>query len=57
MILDVLPNTKSLILGTKVICKNKELSISGFTENNIKWYGVIAKKINKFRYTCTHDGY
>ena len=50
MILDVLPNTKSLILGTKVICKNKELSISGFTENNIKWYGVIAKKINKFRY-------
>ena len=46
---DVIPDEKSLIVGTEVICSNGNYEHSNYqiNENHVKWKGVIVEKINK----------
>lgn len=50
LVSDAIPSEDMLSVGTEVICKNGDLNIKGYTDDYIKWKGIITKKINQEEY-------
>ena len=47
---DDIPNHESLKRGIEVICRNGELNKQGYSEDYVKWKGIITKKIDNDTY-------
>ena len=46
IILDSIPESKEIKIGSKVLVRDEGLTISGLDDKNIMWEGIVIKKLN-----------